>query len=174
MIVSCRKIVYSHHFYAIPLPASMKEIVLRIEDSAYEKFMGIVDICPDVTVWHTGDCIDIKDVVDHCFACAIKEMVDDNAFKSPSDYTYIMQVVLEDNLKCGTLFINPDEFISYLKILGVEKLPSRSSLYRIGDTILGTYPNWTFTDQPNHFEELRRRNIARLFLSAFYRCKRQQ
>ena len=84
-----------------------------------------------------------------------------------------MQVVLEDNLKCGTLFINPDEFISYLRILGFKNLPSRSSLYRIGDTILGTYPNWTFSDHPSHFEELRRRNIARLFLSAFNRFRRQ-
>ena len=135
--------------------------------------MGIVDICPDVTVWSTDDCIDIKDVVDCCFASAIKEMIIDNAFKSPSDYTYIMQVVIEDHLKCGTLFVNPDEFISYLKILGFEKIPSRASLYRIGDTILGKYPNWTFTDQPNHYEELRRKNIARQFLSAFYRSKRQ-
>ena len=152
----------------------MKEVVLRIKDSAFEKFMGIIDICPDVSVWSTGEGVDIKSIVDICFASAVKEMIDDNALKTPSDYTYIMQVVLEDHLKCGTLFVTPDEFIGYLKILGVEKLPSRSSLYRTSDTILGSYPNWTFTDQPNHFEELRRKNIARQFLSAFNRYKRQQ
>ena len=152
----------------------MRQIILNVEDAAYEKFMGMVDICPDLTVWRTDDCVDIKDAVDQCFASAIEQMVENNTFKSMSDYTYIMQVVLEDHLKCGTLFTNPDEFISYLKILGIEKLPSRSSLYRVGDTILGTYPNWTFTDLPTHFEELRRRNIARQFLSAFNRAKRQQ
>jgi hypothetical protein len=127
-----------------------------------------------VTVWRTDDCIDIRSAADKCFAAAVREMIDDKAIKSPSDYAFIMQVTIEDHLKCGTLFVNPDEFIGYLKLLGFEKLPSRSSLYRVGDTILGTYPDWTFTDQPSHFEELRRKNIARQFLSAFNRAKRQQ
>jgi hypothetical protein len=56
----------------------MKEVVLHIEDSAFEKFMGIIDICPDVTVWSTGEGVDIKSIVDICFASAVKEMVGDN------------------------------------------------------------------------------------------------
>lgn len=151
----------------------MKEVVLQIEDSAFEAFMGMVGLCPDVKAVEVDDCIDMMDTVDHCFASAIREMISDKAFKSLSDYTYIMQVVLEDHLKCGTLFVKPDEFISYLRILGFDNLPSRSSLYRIGDTIMGMYPDWTFTDQPNHTEALRRKNIARQFLSAFYRSKRR-
>lgn len=150
----------------------MKEVVLLIEDSAYEKFIGIADICSGVTVCSTADCVDIKDAVDHCFASAIVDLVDGGALKSPSDYTYIMQYVMEDHLKCGTLFLNPAEFLSYLRLLGIGDLPSRSSLYRIAETIMGRYPDWTFTDHPSHFEELRRRNIARMFQSAFSRHKR--
>jgi hypothetical protein len=71
----------------------MKEVVLSIEDSVFEKFLGVVDICSGVTVISEGDCINIKDVVDICFSSAIKEMIDNKSFKSPSDYTYIFQFV---------------------------------------------------------------------------------
>jgi hypothetical protein len=71
----------------------MKEVVLSIEDSVFEKFLGVVDICSGVTVISEGDCINIKDVVDIFFSSAIKEMIDNKSFKSPSDYTYIFQFV---------------------------------------------------------------------------------
>jgi hypothetical protein len=151
----------------------LKKLILQVEDQAFEKLMGLMELCPSVTVESAYDSDSIQNQTDQCFASALSGMINANEFKSVSDYAYIMQLTIEDHLKCGTLFVNPDEFISYLKLLGFQDVPSRSSLYRILNTIVGTYPNWRFTDDPTGYEELRRKNIARLFLSAFCRCKRQ-
>lgn len=151
----------------------MKKLILQVEDQAFEKLMGLMELCPSVIVESAYDSESILNPTDQCFASALSGMIHDHAFNSLSDYAYIMQLTIEDHLKCGTLFVNPDEFISYLKLLGFQDVPSRSSLYRILNTIVGTYPNWRFTDDPTGYEELRRKNIARLFLSAFCRCKRQ-
>lgn len=150
----------------------MKEVVLHISDSAFEAFMAMVGLCPDVKALRVGDCIDTKDAVDHCFAAAIREMKERKAFKSPADYAYIMQVTLDDMVTDEILFVKPDEFIAYLNLIGVEDVPGRTTLYDAQKRIMGKYPDWSFADDPKHVEKLRRKNIAVQFLSAFFRHQR--
>ena len=75
----------------------------------------------------------------------------------------------ESTLKGLPSFCSPQEFIDYLKEIGLEKVPGRNTMYYTVNKTVGRYPNWTFSDDPQLSEELRRKNIANLFLSAFRR-----
>ena len=145
----------------------MKEIVLQIDDAAYEKFMGMVSLCPQVQVVSEG--IEVRGTVDQCVAGAIRELQESGKLKHPSDYAYIMLASNESTLKGLPSFCSPNEFIAYLKELGMEKVPGRNTMYYTVNKTVGRYPNWTFSDSPQLSEELRRKNIANLFLSAFRR-----
>lgn len=153
----------------------MKEILLRIEDSAYEQFMGLVQLCPMVELIGTGDCIETQDVIDKSFACAIIELRDRKVFKTSADYTYIMKAANDGAIHHTLFYYSPSEFISYLEALGLMNLTGRSTLYNNKDCISGKYPNWTFSDSDriSQYEILRRKNIVVQFLSAFLKEKRR-
>lgn len=148
----------------------MKEIVLQIDDAAYEKFMGMVSLCPQVQVVSEG--IEVRGTVDLCVAGAIRELQESGKIKHPSDYAYIMLASNESTLKGLPSFCSPQEFIDYLKELELDRLPGRNTLYDAMNKTLGRYPDWEFSDAPKPAESLRRKNVARLFLSGFSKLKR--
>ena len=113
----------------------MKEVVLRIEDSALEKFLGIVQLCPQVEMVCSSDCIETKDVIDKSFAIAIAELKDRKVFKTPADYTYIMKAANDGAIYHTLFFLTPTEFIAYLEALGLKSLIGRSTLYNTKDAI---------------------------------------
>ena len=148
----------------------MKEIVLQIDDAAYEKFMGMVSLCPQVQVVSEG--IEVRGTVDLCVAGAIRELQESGKLKHPSDYAYIMLASNESTLKGLPSFCSPQEFIDYMKELELDRRPGRNTLYDTMNKTLGKYPDWEFSDGPKPAEALRRKNIVRLFLSAFFRLNR--
>lgn len=52
----------------------MRKIVLRIENAAFEKFMGIVDLCPQVEVIDTDGHLEYEDDTTKPLTMAIKEL----------------------------------------------------------------------------------------------------
>ena len=151
----------------------MKEVILRIEDSVYEQLMGFIRLCPQVEVVSESKGIETREGMDLCVACAIREMRQNGAFRFPGDYTYIMLASNEGVVKGLRYFYSPKEFITYLKDLELDGLPGRSTLYDTISKTCGHYPEWTFADSPKDTETMRRRNIARQFLSAFGRARRR-
>lgn len=153
----------------------MKEVVLRIEDSVLEKFLGIVQLCPQVELVGSGDCVDTMDVIDKSFAHAISELRDRKVFKTPADYTYIMKAANDGAIFHSLFFLTPTDFIAYLELLGMKNLIGRSTLYNTKDSIRGKYPDWTFNDSDvvSQYEVLRRKNIVVQFLSAFSKERRR-
>jgi hypothetical protein len=149
----------------------MKEVLLKIDDSAYEKFLNFITLCPMVEVVSTNVIAETKGVVDKCFAEAISVLRRDKVFRTKGDYGYIMLAVNEGALK-GLFFYSPADFINYLKELGFDQLPVISTLYNINNKVSGRYPNLEYTDHPDSKERLRRNNIVARFLSAFNRAKR--
>ena len=115
----------------------MKQVILKIDDSAYEKFMGMVSLCPQVEVVSVCQNGDQQLTIDIYVASAIREMRQMQAFRLPSDYVYLMVAMNE----------------------GVVA------------KVQGKYPDWTFSDAPKASEALRRKNLVRLFLSAFVRAQ---
>ena len=66
-----------------------KEVVLLIEDSVYEKFMGMVSLCPQVeVVSETKDGAADLDA-DYCMACAIRELNQCDVIHRFYDYAFL-------------------------------------------------------------------------------------
>lgn len=152
----------------------MKEIILRVDDSAYDKFMGCVALMPLVDVVDSGEegCDALGD--EHaCFAAAVEELTARKVLKTSADYTYIMQVVLDGKTGSFLPFTNPDEFLEYLKIVGLTAAPGRSTLYRVKGRITGCYPDWSFRGELSQFETVRRKGVAAQFLSCFLKRRRK-
>jgi hypothetical protein len=78
----------------------------------------------------------------------------------------------EGQAKGMSFFHSPKEYLDYLKELELDGLPGRSTIYDTISKVDGKYPNWTFSDDPKPKEALRRKNIVRLFLSAFFKARR--
>ena len=149
----------------------MKQVVLRIDDAAFEKFMGMVSLCPQVEVVNVCDTGDKKLTMDSCVASAIREMRQRLAFRSPCDYAYLMVAMNESVVKGLPFFYTPKDFIDYMHEADFDNLPGRSTVYNTIAKVRGKYPDWTFADDPKASEALRRKNLIKQFLSAFMRAQ---
>lgn len=150
----------------------MKEVVLRIEESAFDKYMEFFPLCTGMEVVKAYDCMETKETIDQCFLMAILTMRENNAFRTPGDYGYIMQAINDEVIKELHGFGSPYKYIMYMVQLGLEGLPGKTTIYDTLCKIDGVYPNWTFFDAPTPFEALRRKNIVKQFLSAFSKARR--
>ena len=108
----------------------MKEIIIHVEDSAYEKFMGMLSLCPQVEVVSEGVAIETREAIDLCVARAIREMRADGAFRFPSDYTYLMIAANEGQAKGMSFFHSPKEYLDYLKELELTQRGFEKEKYR--------------------------------------------
>ncbi len=149
----------------------MKKVVLKIEDSAFEDFKHLVALCPSVEIVSEYSEEEVRRDVDICIAEAIEMLREDDVIHRQTDYTYIMQVINEKKVEGAPRFASSDDFLRYLKEIGLQSIPGRSSIFGTVKIMQGAYPHWTF---PNidAVETLRRNNVARLFLNAFGRAQR--
>ena len=152
----------------------MRQILIEIEDEAYGKFMGMLELCPQIRVLDECDIINTGNMRDLCMKQAIMELIEDKVIRRPRDFGWIMLALEQKVIKDIDSFSSHQAFIDYLGLLGVESLPNRSTLFRAYAITEGVYPNWTFLDGSNQDEELRRKNVVVRFLSAFLRAKRSQ
>lgn len=150
----------------------MRQIILEIEDSAYEKFMGMVELCPQVKVVSTGEMVDVVNDRDYCMMYAINTLRENHVFRFNYDYTWIMMAINEGVMDDFEDFESPQTFIDYLYELGVDHLPDRSTISRACSKTFDSYPNWRFLDVKKPSETLRRKNVVKQFLSAFGEAKR--
>lgn len=150
----------------------MKEIVLKIEDYAFDDFLGMIRHCPFIEVVSTSQDIDSKEIIDQCFHEALLEMRRDRVLRTRGDYTYIMLAV-NDRVVDGLYFYSPLDYLEYMSQLGIDNLPGKSIIYDTAKKVGKHYPNWSFSDKPDMNERLRRNNIVVRFVSAFNRAKRR-
>ena len=151
----------------------MKTVVLRIEDSAFDNFKAFVHLCPSIEIVEEYSELEVRNHVDICIEKAIFELQKNRVFRKPSDYTYVMQVINNKKVKDAPFFLTPDVFRLYLKEIGVQPLPGRSTIYDTIQILKGEYPHWTFNDpKVDEVETLRRNNVARQFLSAYFKAQR--
>ena len=152
----------------------MKQVVLRIDDAAFERFMGMVSLCPQVEVLNVCQTGDKKQTIDAYVASAIREMRQTLAFRYPCDYAYLMVAMNESVVKGLPFFYTPKDFIEYMREAEFDHLPGRTTIYDTIAKVQGKYPDWTFTDAPKSSEALRRKNIIKQFLSAFMRAQTEK
>ena len=135
----------------------MRQYLVQVEDSACEKFEGMIDLCPDVKIVGVDVVIDTKAVVDQCVGNAIRSLVESNTIRHAYDYAYIMMGINQGLVDKQLFFVSPQEYLDYLNELVDSNLPGKSTLYNTIGKTYGKYPDWTFTDKPTTFESLRRK-----------------
>ena len=149
----------------------MKQVVLRIDDAAFEKVLGMVSLCPQVEVLNVCESGDNKLTIDTYVVSAIREMRQTLAFRYPCDYAYLMVAMNESVIKGLPFFYTPKDFIDYMREADFDNLPGRTTIYDTIAKVQGKYPDWTFADVPKASEALRRKNIVKRFLNAFLRAQ---
>lgn len=150
----------------------MKQVLLSIEDDAYEKVMGMLSLCPSVKVESSVDVADTERDCDFCMKYAINTLRSNGVFRHVYDYTWIMMAVNQGLVEDLDAFKSPQAFLDYLTELGIDKLPTRFSISLAFSKTLDSYPNWTFIDVADACEILRRKNVVKQFLSAYGVAKR--
>ena len=150
----------------------MKQIVLEIEDSAFESFMGMIALCPSVKVVGESSVAEVTSQRDQCMVYAIQTLRANHVFRFGYDYTWGMMAINEGLVDDYDGFRSPQAFLDYLYEIGIEGLPTRFTLFRAYSKTLDSYPNWTFLDMDDASESLRRINVVKQFLSAFGKAKR--
>ncbi|MBQ3770155.1 MAG: hypothetical protein II866_14345 [Prevotella sp.] len=149
----------------------MKEMTIRVSDELAELVERWTEHTPEMEVIDTSDCLG-DDERDLCFKQAIVELIEEGVIRRPRDYAWIMAAIDQDVVSEYECFNSSQAFIDYMEIVGITKLPDRTTLFRAYNLIDGEYPNWSFLDDPDDKEILRRNNVVVRFKSAFYRAKR--
>ena len=145
----------------------MKQVVLRIEDSAFERFMGIVSLCPQVEVVSQDEIPDYSpDEITQKVAFAIKTLQRNKAIRHLYDYTWIMVGIGDGVVEGMGSFGSPQRFMDYLESIGVERVPSRTTISTWFGRVIGKYPDWEFVDTQDPQEIQRRKNVVRQFIGA--------
>lgn len=148
----------------------MKEVVLRMEDSAYDVFTGFLSLCPAIRMVSRQEVCDFEQGrSDSSVTQALAVLLQNGVMTHPFDYTWIMVAIGDGAVKGMGAFRSPQSFMNYLASHGVERVPSRSTLSAWYNKVLGKYPEWHFTDTTDPHEILRRKNVVTQFLSALNR-----
>ena len=95
---------------------------------------------------------------------SIEQLQEEKVLKNLYDYTWVMEAM--NQTQGMPTFNTPSSFISYLKTIGIERLPSEDSINRKQNTFTGTVPEWQFTDCDTT-ETTRRINVGKRFLNLF-------
>ena len=145
----------------------MKEITFRVPDTMVGLLEEWVKHIPEMEI------VSLKeqgayemDEMSRRMALALRMLEEDKAVRYGYDYTWIMVAIGDGAVEGLGGFRSPQGFMDYLKCLGVKQVPSRTTLSTWFGKVLGTYPDWVFTDTDDPSEILRRKNVVRQLISA--------
>ena len=145
----------------------MKEITLRVPDSMVPLIEEWVKHIPEIELASLEESgVYEIDEINRRMALALKILKENRAIRYSYDYTWIMVAIGDGVVKGLSGFKSPQSFMDYLKSLGVDKVPSRTTISTWFGRVLGMYPNWEFTDTKDPNETMRRKNVVRQLLSA--------
>ena len=149
----------------------MTEITLRVADNMLALIELLAHHLNDVEIINVCDGTLAETEIDQCFRMAIMEMKEEHVIRRPRDYAWIMTSIEQHAISDLKAFESPQSFINYLRRLGIPRLPNRSTLSRAYNNVIGIYPDWTFLDEQDYNEVLRRKLVVVRFKSAFLKYK---
>ena len=152
----------------------MKEITFRVPDELAKLLEEWVKHIPEMEIVCRQESTDygLGDM-DYRMALALETLRQNNTIRRLYDYTWIMVAIGDGAIKGLGGFKSPQSFMDYLSSLGVERIPSRTTLSTFYNKVLGTYPDWEFTDTEDPQEILRRKNVVKQLISALNKAKKQ-
>lgn len=97
--------------------------------------------------------------------CLNKKGVIQNGY----DYVWIMQYIHEKHIpSCKLQFKSMNSFHDYIAVyMQQTNIAGLSTLYEYRSYVNGRYPEWTFSDDDDSLERLRRVNVAKRFSILF-------
>jgi hypothetical protein len=145
----------------------MKNITLRVPDDMVPLLEEWVKHIPEMEVVSLNESTEYGlDDMNLRMALALKTLKQNGAIRHGYDYTWIMVGIGDGAVKGLGGFKSPQRFMDYLKSLGVEHVPSRTTLSTWFGKVLGVYPNWEFIDTQDPHEILRRKNVVKQLICA--------
>jgi hypothetical protein len=143
----------------------MKEIVVRVDDAAFERLMGMLSLCPSVEVVEVNESAVLSSGplairIRH----AIVQLREERLLRRMYDYAWLKVAMdSDDDLPS---FESAQKYIDYLGgELQLNGLPSESSVSKMMDAARGQLFNWTFSDTSDAQETTRRNNIVKRFFN---------
>ena len=143
----------------------MKEIVVRVDDTAFERLMGMLSLCPSVEVVEVNESAVLSSGplairIRH----AIVQLREERLLRRMYDYAWLKVAMdSDDDLPS---FESAQKYIDYLGgELQLDGLPSESSVSKMMDAARGQLFNWTFSDTSDAQETTRRNNIVKRFFN---------
>ena len=143
----------------------MKEIVMRVDDAAFERLMGMLSLCPSVEVVEVNESAVLSSGplairIRH----AIVQLREERLLRRMYDYAWLKVAMdSDDDLPS---FESAQKYIDYLGgELQLDGLPSESSVSKMMDAARGQLFNWTFSDTSDAQETTRRNNIVKRFFN---------
>lgn len=153
----------------------MKHLTLLVPDDMEALIKNLVAHMPEVEIVADDeeplDDAGLNDI-DRRVALALNVLQQNGALRNPFDYTWIMVAIGDGMIDGLGAFRSPQSYINYLQSIGIEHVPSRSTLSQWYGRVFGKYPDWEFTDTKDPMEILRRKNVFKQFQSAMNRCRR--
>ena len=152
----------------------MKEITFRVPDELVPLLEEWAKHIPEMEIIGQKESQDygLGDM-DCRMALALEVLRQNNTIRHLYDYTWIMVAIGDGAIEGMGGFKSPQSFMDYLSSLGVEHIPSRTTLSTFYNKVWGTYPDWEFTDTEDPQEILRRKNVVRQLISALNKAKKQ-
>jgi len=145
----------------------MTEITFRVPDDMAQLIEEWAKRIPEMEIVRQEVCVTTElDDLDKRMAMTIMALKENGAIRYNYDYTWIMVAISDGVVKDMNGFRSPQSFMDYLKGIGVEHVPCRSTISEFYNKVYGKFPNWEFTDTKDPSEILRRKNVVRQFLSA--------
>lgn len=148
----------------------MKEITFRVPDEMVPLMEEWAKHIPEMEVVSLKKSGEYKvDEMNRRIAMAIKMLKQNGTLRYGYDYTWIMVAIGDGVVEGLGAFRSPQSFMDYLQSMGVEHVPSRTTLSTWYGKVLGKYPNWEFVDTQDPQEILRRKNVVRQLIAALNR-----
>ena len=143
----------------------MKEIVVRVDDAAFERLMGMLSLCPSVEVVEVNESAVLSSgPLSIRIRHAIVQLREERLLHRMYDYAWLKVAMdSDDDLPS---FESAQKYIDYLGgELQLDGLPSESSVSKMMDAARGQLFNWTFSDTSDAQETTRRNNIVKRFFN---------
>ena len=140
----------------------MKELIIRVPDDMAHLIEEWAKHSPEMELVcrEEAEPIGLGDM-DCRMALALQTLKQRGVIRYVYDYTWIMLAISDGAIKGMNGFRSPQSFIDYLRYLGVERVPSRSTLSEWNNRVIGEYPRWEFTDTRDNQEISRRKSVVK-------------
>ena len=151
----------------------MIELTLRVPEAVAPEMKKLAEKLAGMVGGHVDDLLEAEDL-DMFFAKAIDVLQKDRVIVRPRDFGWIMAALDQGLIAEIEPFVSPTRFRMYMKILGIQPVPSKTTIASAYNCVVGDFPHWGFLDEPDVTEVLRRKNVVVRFRSAFARAKREK